>query len=453
MTTENRKPKTENRLFRILTFGCKVNQCDSVGLAQELAAQGWQEAAPGVAPDLILVNTCTVTARADQQARQTLRRLARDYPGAPLWVTGCYAQRAPGELAALPGVQAVLGNREKPRLAFYLAKLQEDQKPRLRVESSAPAESFQAWPLPVCPGHTRARLKIQDGCEHHCTYCIVPQVRGPRRSLPPREVAVALEQLAAAGYQEVVLTGVNLGQYGLDLTPPTNLAALLAAVRDRPRPPRLRLSSLEPQEVDIALLRELAAFPGFCPHFHLPLQSAAAPVLAAMGRDYTPGKFRDLVLEICGYFPDAGLGLDILVGFPGETGDDFEATRSLVEFLPVTYLHVFPFSPRPGTPAARLQRVPPPEVRERARIMRELGQAKRREFLEAQLGKTGEVLVEGPAPQPGLLQGLSANYLRVLLPGSLSLKNRILPVRFQEVQGEVLVGKKIGTLPIFHKKT
>jgi len=270
-------------------------------------------------------------------------------------------------------------------------------------------------------------------------------------------VAAALEKLAAAGYQEVVLTGVNLGQYGLDLAPPVNLAALLAAVRSRPRPPRLRLSSLEPQEVSTALLRELAAFPGFCPHFHLPLQSAAAPVLAAMGRDYTPRGFQNLVQEICRYFPGAGLGLDILVGFPGETGDDFEATRSLVEFLPVTYLHVFPFSPRPGTPAAQLDRVPAPEVQQRARIMRELGQAKRREFLEAQLGKTGEVLVEGPAPQPGLLQGLSANYLRVLLPGSLSLKNRILTVRFQKVQGEVLVGevvgeKKLGHFLIFHKE-
>ena len=441
MATENRKQKTENRLFRILTFGCKVNQCDSVGLAQELVAHGWQAAPPEVAPDLILVNTCTVTARADQQARQTLRRLAREYPGADLWVTGCYAQRAGAELAALPGVKAVLGNREKTRLASYLAQLQGKKLPGLQPQ--APAEGFQAWPVPAFPGHTRARLKIQDGCEHNCTYCIVPQVRGPRRSLPPGEVAGALEKLAAGGYQEVVLTGVNLGQYGLDLAPPVDLAALLAAVRSRPHPPRLRLSSLEPQEVSNALLRELEAFPGFCPHFHLPLQSGAAPVLAAMGRDYTPREFQDLVREICRYFPGAGLGLDILVGFPGETAADFEATRGLVESLPVTYLHVFPFSPRPGTPAARMDRVPAREVQQRAKVMRELGQAKRREFLEAQLGKTGEVLVEGSAPQSGLLQGLSANYLRVIVPGSLSLKNRILTVRFREVQGEVLVGKII----------
>jgi len=443
MATENRKQKTENRLFRILTFGCKVNQCDSVGLAQELAAHGWQAAPPEVAPDLILVNTCTVTARADQQARQTLRRLAREHPGVPLWVTGCYAQRAAAELAALPGVQAVLGNREKNRLSSYLAKLQGEKQPWLQVGSFAPGESFQTWPVPACPGHTRARLKIQDGCEHHCTYCIVPQVRGPRRSLPPGEVAGALEKLAAAGCQEVVLTGVNLGQYGLDLAPPVNLAALLAAIRSRPRPPRLRLSSLEPQDVTSVLLRELAAFPGLCPHFHLPLQSGAAPVLAAMGRDYTPQDFRDLVQEICRYFPDAGLGLDVLVGFPGETAADFEATRSLVKSLPVTYLHVFPFSPRPGTPAARMDRVPAREAQERAKFMRELGQNKRRKFLEAQLEKTGEVLVEGSANQSGWLQGLSANYLRVLLPGPPSWRNRILTVRFQEVQGDILVAETI----------
>jgi threonylcarbamoyladenosine tRNA methylthiotransferase MtaB len=442
MDTENGKRKTENNLFRILTFGCKVNQCDTMGLAQELIARGWQEAPPGSAPDLMVVNTCTVTARADQQARQAIRRLAREYPGTPLWVTGCYAQRAPAELAALPGVQAVLGNREKAMLAALLTESREDL-PLLQVGSLAPGEALQPWPAPLIPGHTRPRLKIQEGCEHHCTYCIVPQVRGPRRSLPPGEVAAALEKLAAAGYQEVVLTGVNLGQYGLDLAPPTDLAALLGLLRSRPRPPRLRLSSLEPQEVTTALLQELATFPGFCPHFHLPLQSGAAPVLAAMGRDYTPREFRDLVQEINQLFPDAGLGLDVLVGFPGETAADFEATYSLVESLPVTYLHVFPFSPRPGTPAAGMDRVAAAVVQTRAKRMRELGQIKKKQFLEAQLGLTGEVLVEAPAPPAGWLQGLSANYLRVLFPGAPSLKNRIISVRFREVQGEVLVGEAL----------
>jgi len=434
---------TENRLFRVITFGCKVNQCDTAGLTQVLIANGWQEAPRGAAPDLVLVNTCTVTARADQQARQTIRRLAREHPGLPIWVTGCYAQRAPGELAALSGVQAVLGNREKVRLADFLTELAVE-RPWVQVASYAPEEIFRPWPVPFSTGHTRARLQIQDGCAHACTYCIVPRVRGPARSLPSGEAAAALEELAAGGYQEVVLTGVNLGQYGQDLAPRSSLAALLAAVRSRPRPSRLRLSSLEPQEVTPGLLEELAACPGFCPHFHLPLQSGAAPVLAAMGRAYSPQDFRDLVREIHRHFPEAGLGLDILVGFPGETPADFAATLSLVESLPVTYLHVFPFSPRPGTPGAHLARVPPGEVQTRGKIMRELGQAKKKEFLEAQVGNTGEVLAEGPGPQAGWLQGLSANYLRVLLPGPPDWKNHILTVRFREVQGEALVGEVLG---------
>jgi threonylcarbamoyladenosine tRNA methylthiotransferase MtaB len=442
MTTENGKRKTENGFFRIITFGCKVNQCDTTGLTQALIAQGWLEAAEGTAPDLLLVNTCTVTARADQQARQAIRGLAREFPGVPLWVTGCYAQRSPEELATLPGVQAVLGNREKARLAALLAELPLEQ-PLLQVEAFTPGEAFQTLPAPVIAGHTRPRLKIQDGCEHDCTYCIVPQVRGPRRSLPPEEVAAALEKLAAAGYREAVLTGVNLGQYGVDLTPTTDLTALLRILRSHARPPRLRLSSLEPQEVTPALLQELAEFPGFCPHFHLPLQSGAAPVLAAMGRDYSPKEFRDLVEEINRLFPDAGLGLDVLVGFPGETAADMEATYALIESLPVTYLHVFPFSPRPGTPAAAMPRVAAGTVQGRAKRMRELGQRKKKQFLESQLDRTGEVLVEGPASQTGWLKGLSANYLRVLLPGPMDLKNQIVMLRFRELQGEVLVGEVV----------
>ncbi len=335
MATENRKPKTENRLFRIVTFGCKVNQVDTGGLAQELAALGWGAASPGAAPDLILVNTCTVTARADQQARQAIRRLARDYPGAAIWVTGCYAQRAPAELAALPGVQAVLGNQEKGRLAEILVDYPrhpamgaaalpfpstraanapspadspsltpignspspwrgegggggENINPlplspfppragaagapgeagaglispspasdvggpaegrRCLVASFSPAAVFHPWPVRLSPGHTRAWLKIQEGCSHRCSYCIVPQVRGPRRSLAAASVVASLQELADLGYQEVVLTGVDLGQYGRDLVPPMDLAALVRRLQERPWPFRVRLSSLEPQEV------------------------------------------------------------------------------------------------------------------------------------------------------------------------------------------------------------
>jgi threonylcarbamoyladenosine tRNA methylthiotransferase MtaB len=440
MTSENRKPKTENRIYRIITFGCKVNQVDSAGLAQELGGLGWEAAAPGMAPDLVLVNTCTVTARADQQARQAIRRLVRDYPGAALWVTGCYAQRAPGEVAALP-VQAVLGNREKARLGELLAVPVASDGPQLWVGEFSPEEPFHAWRVPSLPGHTRAWLKIQDGCSHRCHYCIVPRVRGPRRSLPPTAVVASLQELAALGYQEVVLTGVDLGQYGQDLSPALDLTALVRRLKERAWPLRVRLSSLEPQEVTGELIQELATWPEFCPHFHLPLQSGAAPVLAAMGRPYGPRQVINLVTEIHRLFPDAGLGLDVLVGFPGETAADFEATRTLVAELMATYLHVFPFSPRPGTAAAQLTPVPAGAMRERARVMRELGRLRKVRFLETQLGQVREVLVQGPAPQPGWLQGLSDNYLRVVFPGPPTLRNRRLLVRFRAVQGEVVAGE------------
>lgn len=433
---ESNKP-----LFRITTFGCKVNQCDTAGVAQGLNVRGWQAAPVGVSPDLILVNTCTVTGRADQEARQTMRRLAREHPGVPIWVTGCYAQRAPGEVAALPGVAAVLGNWEKARLPELVAEPPGGARPLIRVGTLSGGDSFHPWPVSSWPGHTRAWLKVQDGCSHRCSYCIVPQVRGPGRSMAPPQVAAAFGELARLGYREVVLTGVNLGQYGQDLHPAGNLAELLRELRTDSWPFRLRLSSLEPQEVTTALLKAGAAWPNFCPHFHLPLQSGAAAVLRAMERPYRPQDFRDLVLEISRDFPDAALGLDILVGFPGEASADLEATRALVESLPATYLHVFPYSPRPGTPAAELPPLPGGEIQRRAQVMRELGRLKKRQFLQGQLGQVREVLVEGPAPQRGWLQGLSDNYLRVLLPGPPDWRNQLRKVRFLEIQGELVVGE------------
>lgn len=452
---------TANRLFHVVTFGCKINQCDTAGMSQELARRGWRPAPPGVAPELYLVNTCTVTRRADQQARQTIRRLAREHPGAAIWVTGCYAQRAPEELAALPGVQVVLGNQEKLHLAAILndghsplpieATLAspsplsgEGRKTVCSVGPFSAATPFHPWRTQSFPGHTRAWLKIQEGCSHHCSYCIVPKVRGPRRSWPPAEVAAALNELAAAGYQEVVLTGIDLGQYGRDLSPATSLADLVGRLRTANLPFRMRLSSLEPQEITGTLLTELASWRDFCPHFHLPLQSGAAQVLAAMNRPYRPGAFRDLILDLAGRFPEAALGLDVLVGFPGESESDFEATRDLVASLPVSYLHVFPFSPRPGTPAAQLKPVPGREVQRRAGLMRELGRLQKQAFLQSQLNRVREVLVEGPAPQRGWLQGLSDNYLRLVFPGPAAWRNRRLLVRFLKLQEELLVGEVVA---------
>ena len=430
--------------FQVVTFGCKVNQYESAWMSEVLADAGFSSRPSQAAPDLILVNTCTVTARADQQARQTMRRLARQYPRAEFWVTGCYAQRSPETLVLLPGVARVFGNREKAGLAEMVPTRGEPPGPQVQVAGFEALEPFQACQVRRFPGHTRAWLKIQDGCSHACSYCIVPAVRGPGRSLPWAAVWSSLETLAASGFEEVVLTGIDLGQYGRDFGAGENLARLLVQLSRHDWPFRWRLSSLEPQEISHELLRTLATLPHLCPHFHLPLQSGSGAVLRDMGRPYQPGDFRDLVMELHRLFPEAALGLDVLVGYPRETAADFEATRALVEALPIAYLHVFPFSPRPGTPAHNLSTLPGKEVVLRAQVMRDIGQAKKTAFYQAQVGKVGEVLVEGQVKgRPGWLNGLAANYARVILPGPAAWRNRRCQVRFQEVKEEHLVGKVI----------
>jgi threonylcarbamoyladenosine tRNA methylthiotransferase MtaB len=430
--------------FKIVTFGCKVNQYESAVMAEALGRQGLVSLPLEAAPDLIVVNTCTVTARADQQARQAIRRLVRDYPEAQIWVTGCYAQRAPEEIASLPGVAKVFGNLEKAALGELFSFGSGYPQSRVQVQGVGEQGSFHSWQVSHFPGHTRAWLKIQDGCNHACAYCIVPTVRGRGRSLSPENVTSSLERLGDRGFQEVVLTGIDLGQYGQDLTPPTSLARLLQHLAQGHWPFRVRLSSLEPQEITPELMEALSGFPHLCPHFHLPLQSGAPAVLQAMGRPYGPEYFRDVVLELHRRFPTAALGLDVLVGFPGETVSDFEATLTLVETLPVAYLHVFPFSPRPDTPAQALPRLPGREVQRRAQLMRALGQAQKKTFYQKQVGQGGEVLVEGPDPdRPGWLRGISDNYLRVFLPGPADWQNRRLNVRFLRFEAGMVRGEVI----------
>ena len=435
------------RYFQIVTFGCKVNQYDSAGLAEALGRQGLVRAPRHAAPDLVVVNTCTVTARADQQARQIIRRLARQFPEAQIWVTGCYAQRAPDQLAALPGVAQIFGNPEKARLPEIFSS-EANPAPKVNVQGFAGQEPFPVCQVSHFPGHTRAWLKIQEGCNHACAYCIVPTVRGRGRSLDVDRVVSSLESLAARGFQEVVLTGIDLGQYGQDLQPRISLARLLLHLAPAAWRFRVRLSSLEPQEITSELLDALSDFSPLCPHFHLPLQSGSPAVLQAMGRPYSPEYFREVVLELHQRFPGATLGLDVLVGFPGETASDFEATLTLVQALPVAYLHVFPFSPRPGTRAQALPRLPGREVQSRSQCMRELGQNKKTSFYQDQMGKVGEVLVEGSYPgRPGWLKGLSANYLRVFLPGPAAWQNRCLMVRFVGFEEGMLRGKVITLEP------
>ncbi|MGQ9921778.1 MAG: tRNA (N(6)-L-threonylcarbamoyladenosine(37)-C(2))-methylthiotransferase MtaB [Desulfobacca sp.] len=439
--SEKPLPQSGGRRLAVLTFGCKVNQYESAYLAEQAEAAGWQLATPESA-DLLVVNSCTVTGRADRQVRQALRQAGRRQPPPRLVVTGCYAQRAPAELAAFPGVQAVLGNAAKACWPEIAARLRWDTQAWTQVSPMAVCRQLQPLSIRTFAGHTRAFVKIQDGCVRHCTYCLVPQVRGPERSLAPARVLEQLRLLIQQGCQELVLTGINLSRYGCDLAAPTSLASLCGTLQATGWPVRLRLSSLEPLDITSDLLQVLKDWEYFCPHFHIPLQSGCDEVLQAMGRPYRAAWFVELVQEVRRHFPAAAIGLDVLVGFPTETAAAFARTRELLAGLPLTYLHVFPYSPRPGTPAAALTpQVGPQQISAWSRELRLLAAAKKHAFYQGQIGQVVEVLVEGEvAGQPGLVSGLTANYLRVHCPGPPTWANRVVRVRLEKLAGGVLFG-------------
>ncbi len=408
--------------FRIAvaSLGCKVNRADIHALEAVLADAPLRFVAADEPADLLLLNTCTVTAAAERDARHLVLQAERRNPPLPVVVTGCHAQTAPAEVATWPGVVAVVGVAERDTLPALLRALARGERP-LATEPAAPDFRFFPEPerfRPLPPrARTRPLLKIQDGCDRRCSYCAVPLARGPSRSAPPDRVLHWLALHGAQGAQEVVLAGVHLGRYGRDLDPATSLAALLTAIEHERPVPRVRLSSLEPEECDDELLAVLAASRAICPHLHIPLQSGSPDVLRRMGRPADPATFERLVLRVRGFWPAAAIGVDLIVGFPGESDADFEATRALLERTDWTYLHVFPFSARPNTPAAAAPDPVPDAVRRgRAAALRALSASRREAFARRLLGSTRELLVEAPqAGAPGFLRALSDNYQRVRL--------------------------------------
>ena len=405
--------------YRVTTLGCKVNQCESAALGNLLETEGYAAARDVKGADLVVVNTCTVTRKAAMQSRQAIRQAVRNNPGAKIVVTGCYAQTTPQEIRDIEGVDLIVGHSDKLRICEFLK--QSGCMGGSTMPGHNPNIDPKFSPLPSAANKTRTRafLKVQDGCNARCTYCIVPHARGSSRSMPPADVHSHLAKLAAAGLREVVLTGIHLGAYGLDLDPPTSLSELVIGLLRSPKMDRIRLSSIEPTEVDPTIVRHMAACQGtLCRHFHIPLQSGADPILKRMGRPYTRDQYAQLILDIHGQLPQAAIGADVLVGFPGEDQTDFAQTYALIEELPLTYLHVFPFSARPGTPAATYRhKVPDAIIKMRCRELRKLGEVKKRAFYRAMIGQTLKVLIETTCnPQTGHAGGLSDNYLSVVLP-------------------------------------
>ena len=432
--------------FHIQQFGCRATQADAAAIERQLRAQGHTVAENAAASDIVIVNTCTVTASADAQARDAIRKIHARNPHAKIIATGCYAQRAPEDLVALPGVSHVVGNSHKPEIPALIAKIAPQSAPNisnfvplgtLANDSSCrgaaplrpslpapndlaaqlffPASSLSDSPptpakillsnilthqeflsAPILGGesnHTRPTLKIQDGCNLRCSYCVIPFVRGKSRSLPPNEVIAEIRKLASAGYKEVVLSGINLGTYGRDLTSRVEFEDLLRRILDETEITRLRISSIEPLDVTRDLIALFASTPRIAQHFHMPLQSASDKILAAMHRWYRAEHYArrlDLIRE---HLPLAAIGADVIAGFPGESAADHALTLDFIDRHPFNYLHVFSYSSRPGTNAASSpDHVPATTIRNRARELRALSEKKSAAFRAAQIGRTLEVL-------------------------------------------------------------
>lgn len=428
--------------FSIQNFGCRATDADATALRAGLVERGMALATGHGSADFVVLNTCTVTAAADAQARDAVRKIHRENPAARIIVTGCYAQRAPDELAVLDGVAWVVGNSHQAEIPLQIGSIatsasQENFVPISALTASEQDEMslargpakiltgdiFAQADLAIAPAalpagdRTRPILKIQDGCNNRCSYCVIPFVRGRSRSLPPDAVVAEVRKLAEAGAREIVLSGINLGSYGRDLTPRASLAGVVQRILTETEIERLRCSSIEPQDVTEDFVELITASQRLAPHFHIPLQSGCDRILHAMHRWYRAEHYAERVKLVKRALPDAAIGADVIAGFPSETAEDFEATVKFIEGLPFTYLHVFSFSPRPGTRAAESKAFVPAEtIRRRARALRELGRNKAEAFRASQAGRKMRALTLHRQGE-GWTEALTGNYLRVRIPG------------------------------------
>jgi threonylcarbamoyladenosine tRNA methylthiotransferase MtaB len=417
--------------YSIITFGCRVNQADSLGFEEELRARGAIAESPDRA-DLIIVNTCSVTSSADQGARQTVRRLARINPGAQVVVTGCYATRRPDQFHGLPNVLRVVSNVEKASLVSALAtELVLTTSERFGDGDGGCGAAIE----PGMSGRTAFTLRVKTGCAQPCAYCIIPTTRGEPRSVAVGAVTAEVDRIVQAGFKEIVLTGVHLGSYGRDLHPPASLIELLRAL-ERGWTVLFRISSLEPMDCSPGVIDLVAERDGLAPHFHLPMQHASDRMLTAMRRPYTFAYYADLVDSIRARIPAASIGSDVIVGFPGETDQDFEQMCGYLERSPLTYLHVFPYSDRPGTAASALSaKVHGALIRERAARVRAIGHGLASRFRESQRGTIHRALTL----EDGSL-AVTGNYLKVGIPPG-QPRNQWVRLKITKVDGTGMAGE------------
>jgi threonylcarbamoyladenosine tRNA methylthiotransferase MtaB len=408
--------------FFIATFGCRTNQADSAGLRDEFLQAGYREAKHPADAAVIVVNSCTVTHRSDQQVRQLARRLRRQNPAARLVVTGCYAQRDPEALACIEGVDVVVGNTHRDHLVpiSLEANGRTDGMPgAIHREDWAKFRSIRPVPAEHLGRRSRPVVKIQDGCDATCSYCIIPLVRGPSRSVPPDQVLSQVESLVQAGFPEIVLTGIHIGTYGLYLNPRMPLDRLLERITEIPGLGMVRLSSIEPMELSRRVIELAAHSERIAPHFHICLQSGSDRILRLMRRPYDRARFRDLVREIRERLPLAGIGTDVITGFPGETEQDHRETVAFLEEGLFTYLHIFPYSDRAGTRAWGMpEKVPPAVIRERAAELRRLGRRLQGEFARRLVGEKIRFVTLSEEVSCGR-EALTENYVRAAVDSAL----------------------------------
>lgn len=433
------------KTFNIINFGCRATQADGAALEQAFLDRHLKKSDVWQQSDVVVINTCTVTNTADVEARQMIRRVHRENPGAQIVVTGCYAQRAPHELLSLKGVRCVIGNSHKDQLvpivvdkylgrpgfpALDPAPPAGDGSANIYCSSIFESRKLRVIADPSGGGRTRPVLKVQDGCSYRCSYCIIPSVRGDSRSLPANEVRLQLRRLLDAGFREVTLTGIHLGGYGRDLGDRSGLAGLVRELLKEERLARLRLSSIEPLEYSDELIELVAESPGMAKHFHVPLQSGSDRILRLMRRPYTAEFYARLVEKMRRAVPEAAIGADVMTGFPTESGADHADTKALLEAAPMTYLHVFPYSPRPGTDSVRLKPVVRGDIaQERSLELRELAARKNEQFRSLFVGGALSVIMLDGEVESGGTPAVSTNYLRVEVSGGSRQPNELLNVK------------------------
>jgi threonylcarbamoyladenosine tRNA methylthiotransferase MtaB len=441
--------------FYVENFGCRATQADGAAIERELLERGLSPSTSPQQARVVVLNTCTVTASADQDVRATIRRIHRENPDCRILVTGCYAQRAPEELAAIPGVSVVVGNSHKsevPRLAAMQAGFVPlgdlnslnapeagDTGAEVLVGDIFAHTELMGAAVFEAGARTRPNLKVQDGCSNRCSFCIIPFVRGRSRSLPLEEALREVNALVEAGYREVVISGINLGRWGRDLPGRQRFEDLVQAIVERTALEKLRISSVEPMDWSDDLIALVASSPRIAKHAHVPMQSGSDRVLRQMHRKYRPWHYADRLNRIRAAMPNAAIGADVMVGFPGEDELDFEETRLLIEQLPFTYLHVFTYSSRPGTPSVTMPgQVPPPVMKERNRILRDIAAAKKMAFMQSFVGGMVEAITLS-VYEDGCTEALTDNYLKVRLRGQHEA-NQWVNVQVESVEGDALLG-------------